>query len=135
MSMRARTLAVGLAALAAVLLGGCAGDSGEGDQEPAPSPTTEAPSTPPSVPATPGLPTVPSLPPRDGELTITGEVIEGVEAGCRLLQTDSGDYLLFGETVAELQMGGTVTLRGRVQPDVMSTCQQGTPFVVLEVLD
>jgi hypothetical protein len=135
MSMRARTVAVVLAALAIGLLGACAGDAGDDGQ--APGPTTEAPSAPPSV-LPPGLPTLrptPSLPPRDGEQTLTGEVIEGVEAGCRLLATDTGEYLLFGDAVAQLAVGGTVTVRGRVQPDMMSTCQQGTPFQVLEVLE
>jgi hypothetical protein len=134
MSMRARTVVVGIAALAALLLGACAGEAG--DDGPEPSPTTGAPSAPPTgAPILPTLPPTPSLPPRDGELTITGEVIEGVEAGCLLLATDTGDYLLFGEATEGLQVGATVTLRGQVRPDMMSTCQQGSPFQVLEVLE
>jgi hypothetical protein len=135
MSMRARTLAMVSAALAAVLLGACTGESGADGS--APSPTTEAQSAPPPVPSPvlPTLPPAPSLPPRNGELTLTGEVVAGVEPGCRLLVTGSGDYLLFGEPSEQLQVGATVTLRGQVRPDMMTTCQQGTPFEVLEALD
>jgi hypothetical protein len=135
MGMRTRTVAVLLAVLVAVPLGACAGESG--DDGPTAGPTTGAPSAPPSLrtPILPTLPTSPSLPPRDGEQTISGEVTAGVEPGCVLLATDAGDYLLFGDPVEQLQMGGTTTLRGRVRPDMASTCQQGTPFEVLEVLD
>lgn len=145
MSMHTRSLTVPLAALAAllagVLLAGCAGDAGD-DQPPSPStPATPSPSLPPPV-----LPTLPSIPPpvtppvtppptgRTGEVTLTGEVVDGVEAGCLLLQTTAGEYLLFGEPVEQLSSGATVTVRGTVHPEMASTCQQGTPFEVTEVL-
>jgi hypothetical protein len=140
--MRTRSLSVPLAALAAlltgVLLAGCAGDAGDDQQSPSPS-TPAAPS--PSLPP-PALPTLPSVPPpvsppptsRTGEVTLTGEVVEGVEAGCLLLETTAGQYLLFGEPVEQLRGGAAVTVRGTVHPEMASTCQQGTPFEVTEVV-
>lgn len=146
------SILVVLAACGAMLLAGCA-DGGSGD--PATTPTPTATSSP-STPSTPGggttepLPpsaTPPTLPPpsppvrqpeptdRAGQATLTGEVIAGVEAGCRVLQTGSGDYLLIGETATQLQVGRTVTVRGTVRADLATTCQQGTPFEVTEVVD
>ena len=34
----------------------------------------------------------------------------------------------------DLRVGATLTVRGRVQGDMMSTCQQGTPFEVIEIV-
>jgi hypothetical protein len=139
--MRTRGLTVPLAVLTALLTGallaGCAGDAGDGQP---PSPSTPAVPSPSLLP--PVLPTLPSIPPpvtlpptsSTGEVTLTGEVVDGVEAGCLLLQTTAGDYLLFGEPVEQLRSGGTATVRGTVHPEMASTCQQGTPFEVTEVL-
>lgn len=69
------------------------------------------------------------------EATLTGEVAAGVEEGCMILQTDQGDYLLIGDMARDLRFGATVTVRGQYRPDMASTCQQGTPFEVTEVLD
>jgi hypothetical protein len=142
--MRVRPVTLVRAAIAVVaagvLLTGCAGDSGGDEPTPSPSsPATPSPSLPPPVlPTLPGSPPVPSLSPpstgRSGELTLTGELVSGVEAGCLLLETDAGQYLLFGEAAQELSAGATVTITGRVRTDMMSTCQQGTPFEVTEVL-
>ena len=67
-------------------------------------------------------------------MTLTGQIVEGVEAGCRLLD----DYLLLpgpGVSRDEIRAGLTVTVRvGKAQPGMMTTCQQGTPFIVTEVL-
>jgi len=81
---------------------------------------TEQPSSPP--------PTDRPVPPSDkpGRLTLTGTVRPGVEADCLLLQ----GYLLVGGPRDLLHGGGRVKVTGRVQPDLMTTCQQGTPFVV-----
>jgi hypothetical protein len=68
-----------------------------------------------------------------GEMTLTGQIVEGVEAGCRLLD----DYLLLpgpGVSRDDIRAGLTVTVRGRVERGMMTTCQQGTPFIVTEVL-
>jgi hypothetical protein len=61
-------------------------------------------------------------------------VVTGVEAGCLLLRTGTGDYLLLGEAADDLGAGQTVTVRGQIRPDLMTTCQQGTPFEVSEVI-
>ena len=71
----------------------------------------------------------PSAPP----VTVSGTVSDGVEAGCLVLTTDDGTYTLIGQTRG-LTAGRQVTLRGVPAPDVLTTCQQGTPFRVLEVL-
>lgn len=70
------------------------------------------------------------------ETTITGQVVEGVEAGCLLLATSAGEYLLvipphIGRSA--VRAGARLVVRGRVEPDLVSYCQQGTPFVVSEV--
>ena len=49
-----------------------------------------------------------------------------MEAGCLLLD----DYLLLGGPRDVLAAGREVTVTGRVEPGTVTTCQQGTPFVV-----
>ncbi|MGC9668123.1 hypothetical protein ACNTMW_16400 [Planosporangium sp. 12N6] len=61
--------------------------------------------------------------------TLTGTVTAGVEPNCLLL---SG-YLLVGGPREQLRDGARVTVTGRVQAGLMTTCQQGTPFVVESV--
>ncbi len=58
--------------------------------------------------------------------TLTGTVTAGVEHGCLLL----GEFLLVGGDRTMIQAGAYVTVTGRVVPDLITTCQQGTPFVV-----
>jgi hypothetical protein len=132
-----------VAALAAVLLAGCAGGSGDDDAQSSPSATP--PATAPSPPATgPTEPpsTIPVSPPlrppstiRSGELTISGDIVAGVEPGCTLLDTGTALFLLFGPDIDELRTGTTATVRGEVRADMASTCQQGTPFEIIEVID
>lgn len=133
-----RSFTVGLAAaaaLAAVLLAGCA--DGSGDDGPSPSspvtPAQPTPEPPGTVPVTPPLQPPPTV--RSGELTISGDVVSGVEPGCTLLDTGTGLYLLFGPAADELRTGTTATVRGEVRADMASTCQQGTPFEIIEVLE
>ncbi|HEU5110476.1 MAG TPA: hypothetical protein VFT95_18195 [Micromonosporaceae bacterium] len=57
---------------------------------------------------------------------LTGVVRQGVEAGCLLLD----GYLLLGGDRAVVRAGARVTVTGRVDSGVMTTCQQGTPFQV-----
>jgi hypothetical protein len=132
------------AALAAVLLAGCAG--GDGDDEAASAPPPTAPVTPPPAPPATGpveppstIPVTPPLRPpptiRSGELTISGDIVAGVEPGCKLLDTGTALYLLFGPEVDDLRTGGTATVRGEVRADMASTCQQGTPFEIIEVIE
>lgn len=132
-----RGLAAVLPLLAAVLLAACAG---ERDEPPPPEATVTT--SPTATPSPPGFP-MPTLPPtplpptpsRTAESTLTGEVGTGVEAGCILLHTELGDYLLLGEVAEDLPVGDTVTVRGQVRRDLSTICQQGTPFEVTEVLD
>jgi hypothetical protein len=145
--MRPRSVPILVTAVLAVLLAACA-EQPDGAQ-PSPSPTTgpgatgEPPATPSPTASPPGQPTrrpvsPPVQPTPTGKLdllTLTGEVYAGVEAGCTLIATGSGDYLLIGRAADQVRMGRTVTVRGVVRPDLMTTCQQGTPFEVREVLD
>ena len=57
--------------------------------------------------------------------------MDGVEEGCLLLSTPDGDYLLLGADPSVVTAGARVTVRGRADPSVMTTCQQGTPFMVV----
>jgi hypothetical protein len=59
-------------------------------------------------------------------MTLTGTVVPGVEAGCLLLD----GYLLLGGPREVIHAGARVTVTGHVRPDVLTICQQGTPFVV-----
>jgi hypothetical protein len=136
--------ATAVAALAVVLLlGGCAGTdspSAPGGGSVTPSASPSVPSPPPSSPSpSPSfpedLPTPPSTgKPSGGALTeVSGTVVQGVEAGCRLIN----QYLLLpgpGIKRDDLRIGATLTVRGRVEEGMMTTCQQGTPFVVSEIV-
>ncbi|WP_433652727.1 hypothetical protein ACQP2C_10760 [Micromonospora zamorensis] len=96
--------------------------------EPTPvSPSAPAPSTPATVPS-PTLkpPGGPSVPPPVGETELTGTITAGVEPNCLLLD----GYLLVGGPRDVLAPGARVTVNGRVEKGLMTTCQQGTPFVV-----
>ncbi|NYF56925.1 hypothetical protein HDA35_002756 [Micromonospora purpureochromogenes] len=88
----------------------------------APMPTV--PST--AVPPTKRPPAGPSLPPGPGATTITGTVQPGVEPNCLLVD----GYQLIGGPRDVLAVGAKVTVTGQPKPDMMTTCQQGIPFVV-----
>lgn len=91
--------------------------------------------------ATPGSPPDPSPAPtvteeptptatgsRGAQVTVTGTVTEGVEAGCVLLD----EWLLVGGDASVLTPGAVVRVVG-IPADVATTCQQGKPLQVLEV--
>jgi hypothetical protein len=114
--------------VAGLLLAACAGpdrdDSGPGQGGATTVPTTlpgAAPATEPTEPA--------------GQVTVTGTVREGVEPNCLLLDAEEGGrrYLLIGGERAELQAGARVEVTGRVESDLVSTCQQGEPLVVATI--
>jgi D-serine deaminase-like pyridoxal phosphate-dependent protein len=119
----------GLVVLAAVALGGCASaDSSNSAGEPpsvaatsasAADPTSAAPVSSGSVSA--------------ATMTITGEVKDGVEPGCVLLNTGQQTYLLIGGDRTALKSGTRITVIGTLQPGLMTTCQQGTPFQVTSI--
>jgi hypothetical protein len=139
-----RTIRLAVPALAVCLALGACGGQGTGDGTPTPTgatPVTTPPEPDPTVsvpPTTPADPTVPvptvspkrpggpTKPPPVGAATLTGTVESGVEPGCLLLD----GYLLIGGPRDVLTPGATVTVTGKIQPDMMTTCQQGIPFLV-----
>jgi hypothetical protein len=60
------------------------------------------------------------------EQELTGTVTAGVEFGCRML----GRYQLVGGPRDLLVPGALVRVTGRPDPTMITTAQQGTPFVV-----
>ncbi len=78
--------------------------------------------------------TVTSPPGRGRVITVRGTVADGVEVGCLTLTEAEGSWLLVGQT-SGLKAGDTVTLRGAVMDDLATTCQQGQPLWVDEVLE
>jgi hypothetical protein len=118
-------------ALAALLVAACAdpeGDPGSGaGSGQAASTTTAVPTTRSDVaPAT--EPTPPA-----GEVTVTGTVAAGVEPNCWLLEADGGPYLLVGGDRSQLRPGARLVVTGRVDRDLLSTCQQGEPLKVASI--
>jgi hypothetical protein len=112
--------------VAGTLGAACAGDGGAAG----PGATT-APTTPPTA-ATPPTTGTPATRPA-GRVTVTGTVTEGVEPGCLLLDAGGGPYLLVGGDRAKLSPGRRVVVSGRVDRDLLSTCQQGEPLVVASI--
>jgi hypothetical protein len=137
-----RRTALPACAVAALLMAGaCASDGGDSGPSsepsrggtvttPAPQPSTPGatPQPSPSRSDTPALP-IPSRrgkPGPSGTITVTGTIAYGVEPNCVLLN----GYLLLGGPRELFTAGAVVTVTGRVEPDMMTTCQQGTPLVV-----
>ena len=112
--------------LAGLLLAACAepegNDAGAGQGAATTVPTTLA-GNPPATRPTQAA----------GEVTVTGTVVEGVESGCLLLDADGRQYLLIGGDRAELRAGSRVSVTGRSDPNLLSTCQQGEPLVVSSI--
>jgi hypothetical protein len=124
--------------VAAALLGGCAGtdadDSGGDTVSPSPSSSpSSSPSASPSFPEDLPTPTPSGKPSGGALMEISGTIVAGVEMGCKLID----QYLLMpgpGINRDDLRVGAAVTVRGRVQQGMMTTCQQGTPFEVIEIV-
>ena len=153
---RMSVLTVLVAMLAAA---GCARDAGsDAPGAPAPDSSAASGSSPGSgssaapgssgasgSPASPGSTELPAtdLPPPGksdptaaGAQTVSGTVAAGVEPGCLLLTGDGAARLLIFDDPAirsAAPVGAKVTVTGRAEPDMMSTCQQGTPFIVTSV--
>jgi hypothetical protein len=123
--MGTRYVVVG-ALCAALALGGCAQNTSGTGAEPGASMST-SPSADRSTPSRVFPGTTPT-----GELTLTGQVEKGVEAGCLLLKQDGMTYLLVGGDPAVVKEGAQVRVTGRIASNVMSYCMQGTPFQVAE---
>lgn len=87
----------------------------------------------PAGPQRPNTTTATSTSAPAGATELRGKVTEGVESGCIVLQAEGKSYLLVGGAEG-LKPGSEVHVKGHTEPDMMSFCQQGTPFVVDEVL-
>ncbi|WP_410820295.1 hypothetical protein [Micromonospora sp. 050-3] len=137
-----RTLRLAVPALAVCVALSACGGQGVGGGTPTPTPTgaqpvTSQPTPDPTASPTTGTPSAPSgvktpkpggpsTPPGVGATTLSGTLQGGVEPGCVLLD----GYLLLGGPRDVLTPGARVEVTGRVEPGMMTTCQQGTPFVV-----
>jgi hypothetical protein len=120
------------AVLLLVLAAGCAAQDPEQAGAPAPSPSSSdvvdlpLPSTEPSA----------GKPAGSGAQTLTGTVSAGVEPNCLLLNAAGAAHLLIFDNPAmrsDAAVGKKVTVVGRSDPSMMSTCQQGVPFIVTAV--
>lgn len=65
-----------------------------------------------------------------GTTTLNGTVQEGVENGCVVLVDASGAVVanLQGWDLQAHPIDSQVEVTGAFEPDMMTTCQQGTPF-------
>lgn len=119
------------AALALVALTSCGSvEQGGGDSTAAPTSTSAATPT--------GPPEDLTVPPtrtgsKHSTVRVKGIVSDGIEPGCRLLTSRGVVYLLMGRQPA-MVTGQVVEVEGTLQPDLQTTCQQGTPLVVERVL-
>jgi len=116
------------AGLAGAGLAGCASTA---EPVTAPPPSIAPSAAPPS--AAPSAPPSLSLGSARPLISVRGTVKDGVEPGCVLLTSDTQTYLLVGGDRAALRSGATVTVFGTPEPELMSTCMQGTPFRVSRV--
>jgi hypothetical protein len=134
-----RRMSVLTVLLAAVLAAaGCARDAGTGESAGAPAPASSSPAAPEStqLPATELPDPSKPAPGAAGAKTISGTVTAGVEPNCLLLTGGGAEHLLVFDDPAmraEVEVGAKVTVTGRAQPDQLSTCQQGIPFIVTAV--
>ncbi|GAA4598933.1 hypothetical protein GCM10023107_46670 [Actinoplanes octamycinicus] len=125
-----------------MLLGGCAQSpeaAGSAGTAPSAVPSSAVPSSgaPSSAVASPLPERTPTKKPVTGSsTTLTGTVLAGVEPGCLLLEDGSATHLLI---FADESLGGAAPVGSKVQvtgvpqPGMMTTCQQGEPFLVSSV--
>jgi hypothetical protein len=90
------------------------------------------------MPSTPTGPTEHlSVPPtrtgKHSSMRVRGTVSDGIEPGCMLLTSNGVVYLLVWPHGTPVT-GQMIEVEGTVQPDLMTTCQQGIPLVVEKVL-
>lgn len=133
---------VSLIAAAALFLGACANGEPGGSSVSSPSASPPAASASPpaasaSSAAASASSSAASAEPSGGVTdeqakTLTGTIAEGVEPGCLVLD---GHTLIFDDQSlkARAKAGAKVTVSGRAQPGMMTTCMQGTPFLVTSV--
>jgi hypothetical protein len=128
----ALVLALGLAGCANNVDGQAAAPSGSAPTDSASAAT----SVPPPAGTEPSAAPTRTKPPAASTETISGTVTAGVEPNCLLLQDATGSHLLhFSDPAmrADASVGSKVTLTGHSEPTMMSTCQQGVPFIVTAV--
>jgi hypothetical protein len=121
-----------IAALAALLLALALAACAQPSADSAGSAPSVAPST--GLPSA-GLPSA-GLPSAEGNQTLSGTVTAGVEPNCLVLSGDGATHLLVfhDESLrSAAKVGTVVTVVGKARPELMSTCQQGTPFIVTSV--
>jgi hypothetical protein len=88
-----------------------------------------------AAPAASSVPTIsvePPMPSDGATTTISGTIDAGVEPNCIVLDK----HLLVlkdAEQKAIARPGASVTVTGTPKPDMMTTCMQGTPFVVTSI--
>lgn len=127
-------IAAGVLMMAALTACNASGPGG-GSGAPAPSDVSSSgvltpPPGPSSDPSLPGK-DKPGVDPTKGKsVTLTGTVEAGVEHGCLILNANGQVYSLFGGDRSVLVAGTQVEVTGHEAPNVMSFCQQGTPFQV-----
>jgi hypothetical protein len=62
------------------------------------------------------------------DITVSGTMIEGLRADCRILQTSDRRWALVGPGTDQLREGQTVTVTGHAEPGAKNPC--GQVFVV-----
>ena len=67
------------------------------------------------------------------EITVVGVVEEGVEHGCTILRSGEALYQLMGSTDPLIMIGARISVTGKTNPGLVTTCQQGTPLLVIAV--
>jgi hypothetical protein len=106
--------------------------------------TASAPTSTPTTTRTDPMRTTPTGPPEDltapptragknSKVRMKGTVSDGVEPGCTLLTSKGVVYLLMWRS-GTLVTGQEIEVEGTLQPDLVTTCQQGTPLLVERVL-
>ena len=117
------------ATVVALSVAGCANGAADSTQPG----EAAAPQTPSSAPASSAVPTEePSVPAETGSRTISGTITAGVEPNCLMLDEN---LLVFSDDKlrSAAAEGASVTVTGRSQKGMMTTCMQGTPFLVTAI--
>jgi hypothetical protein len=68
-----------------------------------------------------------------GEITVVGVIEEGVEHGCTILRSGEALYQLIGSTDPLIVIGARLSVTGKPNPGLVTTCQQGLPLQVTAV--
>jgi hypothetical protein len=126
-AVRARTAALTLAGGLALVVGvGACGGGTPGGTASGPTPTAATPTPSGATPSPTGrkpTPTVSSSAlPLHEEISVTGQVIEGLRPQCVVLQTANRRFVLTGAPARTLRPGDRVAVVGVPRPDLISPC-------------